>query len=1420
VTPITATSIDNSACTEWADGAEKPCPNPVAIRQLFWTQTTQPATVSVPFGLSTQPGLRHLRIGFNAPLAVGSILIRGGDAVSVLRANAAYPGNIADESQWIPAKRIVNRQISSAEVDMSSYALWVLPAGTSTRALRFTHVAEVTDASYVGTIGALYLLSDRLANLAPQASIFTSTNSHAAPLLIDEKDGGWATWDNGPDFAHPITPQHPEWIMLTFPRPVSLRGLAALWAGFNGANTQIYTGPDNIKPQEAPESAWQSIGSGVKLHNQYPRSLGVDWMDFGKTITTRGIRLQMTEPTDESHHPHLVGHTHNGSRIWLGELMALTPLGTSDLATAIPPAITANVAHPPIPVHFNMPSAGFVTLVINDDKGNRVRNLVSDTWLEAGANTAWWDGTDDLGRNADAALHGVYLIPTHFVSPGHYSVQGIYHKTIDLHYEFSVYNAGHPAWDTADGKGGWLTNHTPPSSALFVPADKAPGGKPLVYLGSYVSEGGAGLAWVDLDGHKQGGRGWVGGGWTGAAYLARDSGTHADASTYAYVAAPWSADTNKDPKHPLAIIRLTALTNRGDRAIPSYSFDPAATQEYDDIGRAIFTHQMAGLAVRDNLVVLSLTLQNKLVFLDAATGKVVGNVSAESPRGVSFDAQGRLLVLSGKHLLRYPSFGPANQARLDGQPKPQILVADKLEDPMGITVDGSGNIYISDRGESHQVKVFTESGSFVRAIGHPGEPKAGPYDALHVNNPKGLAIDSSNHLWVTEEDFQPKRVSVWTLDGKLVNAFYGPAEYGGGGTLDPKDKARFYYHGMEFKLDWNAGTDTLASVLYRPSKDDLPLPPFSYPGTVLYRGGHRYFTNCYTAHGTSGTSIAMLFLDKDGVIQPVAAVGKANTWALLKDPSFKSQLPQGVDLSSPRPQDETLFSWSDSNGNGKVDPGEVVFQKTSTGWMTVMPDLSIDDEFVDGKVMEFAPVQFTPSGVPVYDIHKGQVLADGAQRPASDGGGQILHSAQATVMTTAPKPFAPESIGGIDSKGHRWSYPSLWPGLHPSHSAPLPDRTGMLTGTTHLLGGLITPKSSQAGPLWAINSNFGEIYLFTADGLFVTQLFQDVRSGKPWTMPTASRNMLLNEVSLFDENFFPSITQTPDGNVYLVDGRRTSLVRVDGLDSINSLPPSPLEVTAEELKSAHAGMVQTESARQQIAGPKTLAVTIRAGTPPALNGLTEALAASSWAAIDHRITRIGWNDHPDLSEAAITIAGGRLFAAFRTNDPKLLINSGTVTNAPFKTGGALDLMIGADPKADPKRISPVAGDIRLLVYLVSGKPHALLYRAIIAGPKTPVPFSSPDRTVTFDQVTDVTTQIDFNATGGDYQFSIPLQTLGLRPVAGEKIKADIGILRGNGTQTSQRVYWSNKATGITADVPSEAELTPNLWGEWTFVADH
>ena len=1085
-TPLTSNLIDNGALAEWMDGTERPLANPALLRQFIWTRTTQSAGGQFEFGSSNQPGPRHLRIGFTAPVAFESILVRGGGGVSVLRPGSPYPGNLIDETQWITAKRVVNGQPSNAEVDKGSYALWILPSGTRTRALRFTHISSLTDSNYSGVFGGIYLLADRFANLAPQAKVAVSANFSNARLLVDEQDNNWLAWDNGPEFRHPVSPSSPEWIILSWSQPVSIRGLATLWAGFNAASVQVLFGPEDLVPTTAPESAWRSVGADYNLRSQYPRALGVDWMDFGKTVVTRAIRVRLTQVTDESHHSHLIGKTKNGTRVWLGELMALAPMGAGELQPLAASARVSDAPHAPIPVQFSIASPGYVTLAIDDAKGDRIRNLVSDTWFEAGKNTVWWDGTDDLGRNPEAAQHGVYLIPTHFVAPGHYEVRGLFHKAIDLHYEFSVYSAGNPPWETADTKGGWLTNHTPPSSTLFLPADKAPGGKPLMYLGSYVSEGGAGLAWVDLEGNKQGGRGWIGGAWTAAPFLARDSGPSANADIYAYVGSAWYQDVNKDQKQPSIVIRLTGLTSHGDKAIPGYSFNPGDKLVSDITKRPNSTDQMGGLTIYNGLIAVSLSLQDQILFIEAASGRLLGKIPSNKPTGLVFDAQGRLLVLAGKQLLRYKiSQDPADfqSGRL---PAPQTLVGEGLEDPAGITTDSSGNIYISDRGKSSQVKIFSQSGAFLRSIGHAGLPQAGPYDALHMNNPRGMAIDSDNHLWVAEEDFQPKRVSLWTLDGKFVRAFYGPSEYGGGGTLDPQDKTKFYYHGMEFKLDWVSGRDSIASVLYRPEKDALLLPRFGEPGTVLYRNGHRYFTNCYMNYPTNGVSIGMLFLDRSGIIRPVAALGKASDWDVFKGPEFKALLPAGSDLSSRAAQDAVLFSWSDQNGDGKIDPEEVTFVKSTTGAITVMPDLSMIDALVNGQVIQYVPGKFSSEGTPAYDLKKGQVIGDGAQIPSSDGGGQVLYSPQATVMTTAPLPFSRDGVGGIDSSNHRWSYPSLWPGLHPAHSAPIPDHPGELVGTTRLLGGFINPPGTDTGPLWGINGNFGNMYLFTADGFFRT----------------------------------------------------------------------------------------------------------------------------------------------------------------------------------------------------------------------------------------------------------------------------------------------------------------------------------------------
>jgi len=1410
-TPFDSSSLDPAAFAQWVDGAETPITVKDGPRHVVWTRDSSPEWDGVSFGDSKNSGPRHLRLGWLKPIPVGSVLVRAGGRVSALKPGAAYPGRLDRDEDWLPAQRLHAGRAADDEAGEEDYSLWVLPPGTTTRALRFTHTSSDTDKTYAGWLGGVFVLRERMANVAPFATPFASGNSEKAAKLINENnDSVWGTWD-AEDPRQPISPSHPAWITLVWPRTVKLRGLNALWPGFSAVEVQRFSGDGD--PIEAQESAWQRIAV-ANVQHQYPRALAVNWIDFGSEVTTRAMRVLITKPIDEQGiHEHLRGKTRVGRRVWFGELLALQSLGNADLASSIVSAPRAAEVHPPIPIRFNIPEEGFVTLVIDDAAGHRVRNLIAETKFPAGENVAWWDGTDDLLRDPDAARHGLYHIPAQFVSPGSYLVKGLWRKQIDLRYEFSIYNAGHPAWETADKTGAWLANHTPPSAAMFVPARRAPGVKDLVYLGSFVSEGGHGLAWVDLDGRKVGGVGWVGGTWTGAAFLARDDGPNALTNVAGYAAAPWSTETYLDKandKH--GEIRLTAITPSGNKLAYKYIFTPSFATNAPKAGDHDWFGQLGGFAAWNGVLAFTLTKLDQVVFVATRATNRVTTLAVNDPRGLAFDSQGRLLVVSGRHVVRFPGLRGGD---------PVTIVTSHLDDPRQVALDSAGRLYVSDHGASHQVKVFGSDGIFVRAIGRPGVPHAGPYDPLHMNHPFGLTIDSRDRLWVTENDFQPKRVSVWTLDGQMVRAFYGPSEYGGGGKLDPEDKTKFYYHGMEFRLDWDKGSDQLVRVFHRPGPDDLPLPDGfganGAPEQPHYVRGRRYFSNHHNSNPTGGPGVTVLWLDDGAVAQPVAAFGRAHDWKLLKGEAFRRRWPAGVDLEKDYGQNAAWFTWSDLNGDHRVQPEEVTMRKGVSGSITVAPDLSMVASRIGSDVVRFAPVRFTDAGVPVYDVDRREILTHNAQGPASSGGDQALwHPGGWTVLTTPPKPFSPLSVGAVFKGDPRWSYPSLWPGLHASHESPPPDQPGEIIGTTRLLGDFITPRG-EVGPVWCENGNQGNMYLFTADGLFIAGLFQDVRRGRTWSMPAAPRGTLLNGLTLHDENFWPSITQTRDGNVYLCDGARTSLVRVDGLDTIRRFPELPLNITAADLAAARTYFTEAELRRQSGRAHSALKISLR-DSPPAIDGQLDDWADAQWVDIDKSGVAAFFDSKskPFDVRASLAVAGDRLYVAFRTGEKDLLRNAGEDRNALFKTGGALDLMLGTNPQADPKRSQPVAGDVRLLVTEVKGRPVAMLYRAVVPGTTEPVPFSSPWRTITIDRVEDVSSHLRLAGKDGDFEFSIPLSVLGVRASPGLSINGDVGILRGNAFQTLQRVYWSNKASGITADVPSEAELTPRLWGRVQF----
>ena len=217
----------------------------------------------------------------------------------------------------------------------------------------------------------------------------------------------------------------------------------------------------------------------------------------------------------------------------------------------------SEIARPeaPIPVRFQLDKPGHVTLVIEDESGKRVRNLISAVAFEAGEHTVFWDGLDE-GQSLYRNLIPAYEIQRQVVPPGTYRVRGMVRDELRLTYEFTISpNVPDTPWPTDTGKraGGWLGDHGNPTATLFLPAERAPGGRDSVLLANSVNESAHGLAWVDLDGRKLAGQKTLGGHYTGASHLAYDHGVDANPDIYAYGRMDWTDG-----------IRLTGVGPKGD----------------------------------------------------------------------------------------------------------------------------------------------------------------------------------------------------------------------------------------------------------------------------------------------------------------------------------------------------------------------------------------------------------------------------------------------------------------------------------------------------------------------------------------------------------------------------------------------------------------------------------------------------------------------------------------------------------------------------------------------------------------------------------------------------------------------------------------------------------------------------------------
>ena len=1367
-TPVAPDKVDVAACAEWLDGETKPRPD---AAQLLVTQgKTSRVIYSLPFGRSPKAGVRHLRLGFTEALPVGTIYLNSGCvSIAALKSTAAYPGDLANDADWEPLTCLQGEAAAAPVSKGRTVSFWYGPKDLRTRALRITAQVAPTDpvddgGNRQGRLAALYVFGERLFDVAPYGTADASENAREAERLINGLAEDWNRWGATTGSGASATV---AWLA-----PVTTRfvGLGQPFA--TKMEILACTASAQVHPRDAKASDWQVVATVDGLRSGYPYAMRTVWVDLGRAVTTRGLRVRpagppaLGKPWEEAEHEHVAHYVQHGRTSGLTELFVLADGATRKAVRA---AGSLDASTLGVPVDFTMPFDGLATLVVEDAQGNRVRNLVSAGTFKKGRNRVYWDCADDLTRDIDAANHGLYHVPERPVAPGTYTVKGLAHKPLSGRYEMSAYNPGKPAWCTPDHTGAWLANHEPPRSACLLPAGRV-GEQELVALGANITEGPDGLITVGLDGVKTGGRRWIGGTWTAAAFLACDLGANRVKKHDYYVGGLGKEGDTYE-------LRVTAIVGNGEERLARLPLGK-------DEGRA-----PGGVAAHDGVVVASLHARNEIWWKNLHTG-AEERMPLADPRGLAFSRDGTLYALSGTTLVT-----------VDLAAKKATRLAAGFVDPASIAVGDGTWLFVSEQGDANQIQVLDRTGKRVKSLGLAGPCRSGRYEPNHMNHPAEMAYDSKGRLWVAEHDYLPKRIAVWNVaDGKLERAFYGPPKYGAGGRADAREPSRFYYTEgggtLEFKLDYETGSTTVTRVLFRPDTDDHVMKACGYPhggefastpGEVIYGPkGQRLYSNAYNTDPVAGTSCALLCREENDRFVPCAYI-------------YYNRDTKAFRL------------WSDRNSDGRCTDDELYASQDKAIGFVFQQDLALtlccyENGRDPARALRLKPVGWAPKGNPIYDLAQAETLFTGATWGPSTGGNQVLVDKFGRAFSSngvKPGPLF-SVVGGRDGKV-TWTIPNMWPGLHAGHSAPRDAVKGRLVAVTRMLGDFVYPKGTQESVV-ALNGNHGDIFFLTGDGYFIDNFFEDIQVGRRWNFPTCEKGMELAGVAPGDEHFWPTLTQYADGSLHLVaNDDSCTLVHLRGLETLTRFSAGTVKVTAQDLADVRAARDRLEAARRAKMGTGRLMLTRRTD-PPQLDGDLGEWDEASFAVIDSRGTAAYFdsNSKPYDIRGALAATPTHLYAAWKTSGVnRLADNAGGNDELLFKTGGGLDLMLD------------VRGGVRLLVAQVKGRTKAMLYEKSVAG--TPaekrVAFTSPVGRVVFDRVRDVSAQVRLAAgRDGNYELEVPLALLGLDPQAGRTFKGDIGVLRGADGATIARLYWSNKATGIVADVPSEAELKPANWG--------
>ncbi len=620
-----------------------------------------------------------------------------------------------------------------------------------------------------------------------------------------------------------------------------------------------------------------------------------------------------------------------------------------------------------------------------------------------------------------------------------------------------------------------------------------------------------------------------------------------------------------------------------------------------------------------------------------------------------------------------------------------------------------------------------------------------------------------------------------------------------------------YYRETAFKINLKKGTHKLTHILSTNQGDSQLYNPhhFRMDWVPLRVKGRKYFTNApLLFRYFQALGAVYVYNERTKSVRFAAAFGQASRFGYLNNDAGKKYLQEkGKDIN------KQFFMWSDMNGNGKVDLTEVKFKERKADNRYGFIGRFDHELGAMGYNLRFEVDRFLRDGTPIYRERKMPFKA-------------IYKFPSGIYVNFNGNAYGKSANEGYDAKGKRlWFYHAFYDisGLDAG-----PWRPGYCTNQFGI-SGVGKTHVGDLGEFFVTHANNGQMNIWSTDGLLAGHITLHQRDPRAKRLGGAfKKGTRYDGLTLGQEHFHHNFGQTTDNRYFFVGGGDIlGLFEVKGWEKFKRIGGT-INITSAVLKGKGSAKVTrstvtkpTEATGTKGKGAKVIRSPV---ARPAKAAGTSVIKASFLknAVVDGsgREYAQDWVWIRRLARFKMGYDAKNLYLLWQTRGAGPLKNIGDDYRRYFKTGASVDVMLSTNPAARHSRNKPVAGDIRILVTYVEGKPVAVLYRPIALGARRSEAWkvSTPAGGVASFQQVKILKGVTIKAVRGknkyNVEMAVPRKAIGLKNVRrGLKLRMDWGVISTTeGNLSIARDYWANKqAVGVT-DEPTEARLQPKNWG--------